>query len=200
MRQAINDTTLITSAREELGADLFALCAKRHPNADLAPTLRDGVTQHAISSNRRQEQSDTGKNSGEQCRRAARDQTLRDASLHGAEVIDRQVRIGRAHQSPQRLSKRFRALARAGDDEDVDAVGIHERQVDRALPLRFRELRLFYRADHTDNGEQLCVVRVVALKYALTKCAAPAAAGPVASRKIFVHHADPLRAMRVRRS
>src|SRR5207249_6016134 len=111
----------------------------------------------------------------EQRGRATRDKTLRNARIHGAEVIDRKVRIGRAHQFSQRLSKRFRTLARAGDDEDVDAVGIHERQVDRALPLRFGELRLFYRADHTDNGEQLCVVRVVALKYALTKCAAPAA-------------------------
>ena len=38
------------------------------------------------------------------------------------------------------------------------AVAISVRQVNRALPLRFGELRLFYRADDADNGEQLCVV------------------------------------------
>ena len=74
---------------------------------------------------------------------------------------------------------------------------ISERQVNRALPLRFRELRLFYRADDTDNGEQFCVIRVAALKYALTK---RAAIRPVTPGEIFVHHADPFRAMRVRRS
>src|SRR5205823_10163253 len=110
---------------------------------------------------------------------------------------------------PQRHSKRLRALARARDDEDIDAIGIHKRQVDRALPLRFRELRLFYRADDTDNSEQFCVVRVAALKYALSSCDVErsrdistkrAPIRPVAPRKIFVHHADPVRAMRVRRS
>ena len=75
-------------------------------------------------------------------------------------------------------------------------VGISERQVNRTLPLRFRELRLFYRADDTDNGEQFCVIRFAALKYALTE---RAAVRPVAPGEIFVHHADPFRAMRIRR-
>ena len=105
-------------------ADLFRLRTERHANADLARALRDRVTQDAVSSDRRQEQRDAGENSGEHRRRATRDQALRDARIHGAEVIDRKVRIGRAHQFPQRLSKRFRALARSRDDENVDAVGI----------------------------------------------------------------------------
>src|SRR5207244_13086142 len=157
-----------------------------------ARAWRDRVTENAVRSNRRQEQRDAGENSGEQRRRATRDQTLRDARIHGAEVIDRKVRIGRAHQFSQRLSKRFWALARAGDNEDVDAVGIHERQVNRALPLRFGELRLFYGADDTDNGGLFCVVRVAALKHALTE---RAAFWPVAPGEIFVHDADALRTM-----
>jgi hypothetical protein len=170
-----------------LCANLFRLRAERHANADLARALRDRVTQHSICSNGRQEQRDPGENSGEQRWRAARDQALRDARIHRAEIIDRQIRIGRAHQFSQRLSKRFRSLARSRDDEDVDAVGIHERQVDRALPLRFRELRLFYRADHTDNSEQFCVVRVAALKYALTKRAAirPVAPGEILAKSFL---------------
>ena len=40
------------------------------------------------------------------------------------------------------------------------AVAMSVRQVNRALPLRFRELRLFYRADDADNGEQLRVVGI----------------------------------------
>ena len=67
--------------REELRADLAPLRAQRHANADLARALRDGVTQHAVGSNGRQEQRDAGKNSGEQRRRATRDEALRDARI-----------------------------------------------------------------------------------------------------------------------
>ncbi len=49
-------------------------------------------------------------------------------------------------------------------------------QVNRPLPLRLRELRLFYRTDDADNGEQLCFVRFVATKDLLTE---RAAVGPV---------------------
>ena len=238
MRQAINDTAVMTSAVPRrvamcsVGTSKRTLCialpashapikprmvpaarrrrpnerncapiwsrlrAKRHANADLAASLRDGVTENAICSDRGQEQRDAGENSGERGRGATRDQAVCDARIHRAEVIDRKVRIGCAHQFSQRLGKRFRTLARARDDENVDAVAIKERQVNRALPLRFRELRLFYRADDADNGEQFCVVRVVALRHALTK---RAAIGPVAPGEIFVHHADPFRAMRIRR-
>ena len=76
-------------------ADPLALCAERHANADLAAALRDRVAQHAICSNGREKQSDTCKNSGEQGRRAARDETVRDARIHGTEVVDRQLRIRR---------------------------------------------------------------------------------------------------------
>ena len=120
--------------------------------------LRDRVTENAICSDGRQQQRDAGENSREQRRRATRDQTVRDARIHRADVIDREFRIGCAHQFSQRLGKRFRALARARDDENVAGVAIKVRQVNRALPLRFRELRLFYRADDADNGEQFCLV------------------------------------------
>ena len=109
---------------KKLRADLFRLRAERHANADLARALRDRVTQHAVGSDRRQEQRDAGENSGEQRGRATRDQAVRDARVHRADVIDRQVGIGRAHQFAQRLGERFRALARARDDENTGVVAI----------------------------------------------------------------------------
>ncbi len=115
--------------------------------------LRDRVTENAVGSNRRQEQRDAGENSREQRRRTARDETVRDARIHRADVIDREVGMRRADQFSQRLGKRFRTLARARDDENIGRRAIGERQVNRPLPLRFRELRLFYRADDADNGE-----------------------------------------------
>ena len=60
-----------------------------------------------------------------------------------------------ADQFPQRLGERFRTLARARDDENTGALAISVRQVNRSLPLRFGELRLFYRADNADNGEEV---------------------------------------------
>ena len=86
--------------------------------------LRDRVTENAVSPDGRQEQRDAGENSREQRRRTTRDQAVRDARIHRAEVIDRKIRIGRAHQFAQRLGKRFRTLARPRDDENVDAVAI----------------------------------------------------------------------------
>ena len=68
------------------------------------------------------------------------------------------IRVRGAHQLPQRIGERFRALARAGHHEDIGGVSIVVRHVNRTLPLRFRELRLFYRADDADNGEQQSVV------------------------------------------
>jgi hypothetical protein len=119
----------------------------------ISPALRDSVTKDSIGSDRGQEQRDSGENSGEQRRRATRDETVRDARIHGAEIIDRQIRISCAHEFSQRFSKRFRTLTRARDDENTAVVPISERQVNCALPLRFRELRLFYRADNADNSE-----------------------------------------------
>ena len=177
--------------------DLAPLGSKRHANADLAPPLRDRVTQHAIGPNCRQQQCDTGKNPGQHRWRTARDQGVVNPRLHRADIIDRQLRIGGSHQFSQRIGKRFRALARARRDKDVPGVPIKEGQVNRTLSLRFRQLRLFHRADDTNNGEQFCVVRVVALKHALTE---RAAFGPVSPGEIFVHHADALCAMRVGRS
>ncbi len=139
-------------------ADLSSLRTERHANADLARALRDGVTQHAVSSDRRQEQRDAGKNSGEQRRRATRDEALRDACIHRADVIERELRMRGANQLAQRLSERFRTLARARDDENTGTVAIGVRQVNRPLPLRFRELRLFYRADNADDGEEFCLL------------------------------------------
>ena len=60
-----------------------------------------------------------------------------------------------ADQLSQRLGERFRTLARARDDENTGALAVGVRQVNRPLPLRFGELRLFYRADNADNGEEL---------------------------------------------
>ena len=82
------------------------------------------------------------------------------------------------------------------DDKNVAGVAIKERQINRALSLRFRELRLFYRADDPDNGEQFRLVGIAALKDTLTE---RAALRPVAPRKIFVHDTDSFRAVRIRR-
>ena len=79
--------------------------------------LRDGVTQHAIGSNGRQEQRDAGENSGEQRRRATRDEALGDARFHRANVIEREIGMRGAHQLSQRFGERFRTLARPRDDE-----------------------------------------------------------------------------------
>jgi hypothetical protein len=48
-----------------LRADLFSLRTERHANANLARALRDSVTQHAVRSDRREEQRNAGKNSGQ---------------------------------------------------------------------------------------------------------------------------------------
>ena len=85
-------------------------------------------------------------------------------------------------------------LARARNHEDVAGVSIEERQVNRTLPLRFRQLRLFDRPDDADNREQLCVVRIGTLKDALTE---RAAVRPVTLREVFIHDTDPLGAMRI---
>ena len=96
--------------------------------------LRDGVTEHAVGSNRRQEQRDAGENSREQRRRATRDEAVRDARFHRADVIDREIGMRCAHQLSQRLGERFRPLARARDDENAVAVALGVRQVNRPLP------------------------------------------------------------------
>ena len=110
-----------TSRRRPNERNCEPICSRlrteRHANADLARALRDRITENAVGPDRRQEQRDAGENSGEQRRRATRDEALRDARIHRADVIDRQIRIGRAHQFSQRLGKRFRALARARDHE-----------------------------------------------------------------------------------
>ena len=63
--------------------------------------------------------------------------------------------------------------------------------------LRLRELRLFYRADNADNGEELSLRSdLVATKDLLAE---RAPVGPITPRKIFVHHADAFRAVRIRR-
>ncbi len=108
-------------------ANLFRLSAERHANADLARALRDRVTQDAVRSDRRQEERDAGENPREQRRRATSDKACRDARIHGAEVIDRQLRISRADKFPQRLGKRFRALVRARRGKDIPGVPIKER-------------------------------------------------------------------------
>ncbi len=99
--------------------DLASLRAERHPNADLAGALCDGVTEHAIRSNRRQEQRDAGENSSEERRRPTRDETFLDARFHRADVTEREVGMRGADQPSQRLGKRFWALARARDDENL---------------------------------------------------------------------------------
>ena len=93
---------------EETASDLARLRTERHANADLAPALRDGVTEDAICANGREEQRDASDDSRKHGRRTAPDEALRDARLHGPDVIDRQLRIGRAHEFSQRVGKRFR--------------------------------------------------------------------------------------------
>ena len=93
--------------------------------------------------------------------------------------------MGRAHQLSQRIRKRFGVLARARHDEDVRAKLV--RHVNSALPRRFRQLRLFDRADNADNGEESCVIGFGALKQALAQ---RLAVGPVTPGEVFVHHTD----------
>ncbi len=70
-----------------------------------------------------------------------------------------------ADELSQRLGERFRALARARDDENAAVTGtMGVGQVNRPLTLRLRELRLFYCTDNADNGKELCFVRFVATK------------------------------------
>ena len=62
------------------------------------------------------------------------------------------------------------------------------------MSLRFGQLCLFYRADHADNGEELCVICFIAKSDALTD---RATIRRIPLREIFVHHADAFRAMRI---
>jgi hypothetical protein len=65
-----------------------------------------------------------------------------------------------AHQLSQRLGERFRALARANDDKNAGALAVSVRQVNGSLSLRFGELRLFYRPDNADNGEEVSLLHL----------------------------------------
>ena len=96
--------------------DLASLRAKRHANANLAGALRDRVTEHAVGADGGEKQRDPGENSSQQRGRTTRDETLGDERVHRANIIDRELRMGYAHQLSQRLSERFRTLARARDD------------------------------------------------------------------------------------
>src|SRR6476646_3618270 len=98
-----------------------------------------------------------------------------------------------ANELSQRLDERFRTLARAHDDENAIATALSVGQVDRPLPLRLGKLRLFYRTDDADNGEQLCFLRFVAPKDLL----AERAVGPITPGQILVDHADAFRAVRI---
>ena len=77
------------------------------------------------------------------------------------------------------------------------ALAIGVRQVNRPLPLRFGEPRLFYRADNADNGEEICFLLFVAMEHLLAE---RSAIGPVTPGKIFIHHAEAFRAVGICRS
>ena len=62
--------------------------------------------------------------------------------------------------------------------------------------MRFGQLRLFHRADDTDNREQFRFVRLVAVSQTLTQ---RAAIRPVTPGEFLVDDADPLRTVRISR-
>ena len=73
-------------------------------------------------------------------------------------LSNREVGICGADQLSQRLGERFRALARARDDENTGR-RCDRRKADKPPPApAFRELRLFYRADNADNGEEISLL------------------------------------------
>ncbi len=74
-------------------------------------------------------------------------------------VLTLALGMGCSHQLPQRFGEAFRMLAHAGDDEHAGSlVIVCVRQVHRALPRRFCELRLFHGPHNADDREQFCVV------------------------------------------
>jgi hypothetical protein len=68
-----------------------------------------------------------------------------------------------ADELAQRLGESFRILTGACDDEDAAGAvsSKDERKVNGALSIPLGELRLFDRANHADNGEQLRVLGLI---------------------------------------
>src|ERR1700739_4391882 len=99
-----------------------------------------------------------------------------------------------ADQLSKCLGERFGALARANDDEYAVVVAKGRRQINRALTLHFGEIRLFYRADNADDGEQLRIIQFVAESESLTECTA---IRPITPCQIFVDDANAFRTMRI---
>ena len=79
--------------REKLASDLIWRCAERHPHTNLTTTLRNGISKHAIRADGGQERRHTSEHDSKNRRRPTSDKAVVDASLHGFEAIERQLRI-----------------------------------------------------------------------------------------------------------
>lgn len=109
--------------RHELGTHLSRTGSQGHAQADLAASLGHGVAQHAADAEGGEEDGEAREETGEQDRRTTDGDAVRDASLHGPEIGDRQLGVEAADQISECHPERLGREARAGDDKEVVVAG-----------------------------------------------------------------------------